>query len=89
MVEMFPSTEGVNNNCIIIVMSIHFQQTSQEPVMIKESEYYRVGDLVDGKSLYDGTWWEGKIVKIEPNPNIKESRDEGDDGFLYHFVDER
>lgn len=63
-------------------------QTSQEPVMIKESEYYRVGDLVDGKSLYDGTWWEGKIVKIVPNPNIKESVD-GDDGFLYHFVDER
>ncbi|XP_045123084.1 E3 ubiquitin-protein ligase UHRF1-like isoform X2 [Portunus trituberculatus] len=63
-------------------------ETSQEPVMIKESEFYRVGDLVDGKSLYDGTWWEGKIVKIVPNPNIKESLD-GDDGFLYHFVDER
>lgn len=46
-----------------------------------------MGDLVDGKSLYDGTWWEGKIVKITLNPN-PEGLD-GDDGFLYHFVDER
>lgn len=53
----------------------------------KESEYYRVGDLVDGKSLYDGTWWEGKIAKITPNPSAELL--DGDDGFLYHFVDER
>ncbi|XP_071548103.1 E3 ubiquitin-protein ligase UHRF1-like [Panulirus ornatus] len=63
-------------------------QMSTAATIEQESEYYRVGDLIDGKSLCDGTWWEGKIVKITRNPKVKELSDE-DDGFLYHVVFER
>ncbi|KAG7170928.1 E3 ubiquitin-protein ligase UHRF1-like [Homarus americanus] len=51
----------------------------------QESEYYRVGDLVDAKFLYDGTWWEGRIVKITDKQKVKQPSAE-DDGFLYHVV---
>lgn len=54
---------------------------------VQESEYYRVGDLIDAKSLYDGTWWEGKINKIVVNPKVKEISDD-DDGMLYHVTHE-
>lgn len=54
---------------------------------VQESQYFRVGDLVDAKSLYDGTWWEAKINKITANPKAKEVSDE-DDGMLYHVTHE-
>ncbi|XP_027232430.2 E3 ubiquitin-protein ligase UHRF1-like [Penaeus vannamei] len=54
---------------------------------VRESEYYRVGDLIDAKSLYDGTWWEAKINKITVNPKVKEISEE-DDGMLYHVTHE-
>lgn len=46
-----------------------------------------MGDLVDAKSLYDGTWWEAKINKITANPKAKEVSDK-DDGMLYHVTHE-
>ncbi|XP_064113052.1 E3 ubiquitin-protein ligase UHRF1-like [Macrobrachium nipponense] len=45
------------------------------------SEYYRSDDLIDGKHLEAGTWWEGKIVKISKNP-----KKDVEDGLLYHVV---
>ncbi|KAK7006072.1 hypothetical protein SK128_004256 [Halocaridina rubra] len=46
-----------------------------------ESEYYKVGDLVDALYVSCGTWWEAKILKITLNP-VKYQ----EDGFLYHIA---
>lgn len=53
-----------------------------------KSQYYEEGDLVDAKCLYDGTWWEGKIMRIAPNVKCKE-KTELDDGFFYYIKFER
>lgn len=59
--------------------------TLQSAATVKsESEYYHVGHLVDAKSLFDGTWWEGKIIKIVPNPKANNKPSQEDDGFFYH-----
>lgn len=45
-----------------------------------------MGDLVDAKSLVDGTWWEAKIVKIVLNPKANDKPSQEDDGFFYHVL---
>ncbi|XP_076055411.1 E3 ubiquitin-protein ligase UHRF1-like [Oratosquilla oratoria] len=54
----------------------------------RTSAFYHIGDLVDAKDLYDGTWWEAKIVDITSNPEVK-FVDAVEDGMLYHVVYER
>lgn len=74
----------------VLMYSLGLLQTDSEVkgnADVRESEYYRVGDLIDAKSLYDGTWWEAKINKITVNPKVKEISEE-DDGMLYHVTHE-
>lgn len=68
--------------------NVQNNERKKDSISESESEYYRVGDLVDVKFLSDGTWWEGKIVKITSAPETTEPSN-GDDGFLYHIVYER
>lgn len=60
-------------------------QTTKEMTTNLESQYYKVGDLVDAKSLEDGSWWEGRIVKIHQHSEVGLISDT-EDGFIYHVI---
>uniref|UniRef100_A0A2P2I2V5 RING-type E3 ubiquitin transferase n=2 Tax=Hirondellea gigas TaxID=1518452 RepID=A0A2P2I2V5_9CRUS len=65
---------------------INKSSTEKKQDSVRNSQYYKVDDLVD--ACHDGSWWEAKIIDITTAP-ASSSDKKTDDQFVYHVHFER